>query len=294
MTVPVTAIVTAFQRVDQTLATLRILSNGTPAPAEIVVHVDGNEVATLERLRSEFPEVRYLLSEDNVGPGGGRNKLVREATHPLVASFDDDSYPLDSDYFSRATRLFEAHPDASIITARVFHQGDTILEPEPTLEWTSDFSGGACVFRREAILSTTGYVPLSTAYGMEEVDLAMRLHAAGKHILVTGWLRVFHDTDLKRHADPNVTAGRIANLFLLTYLRYPPSLWPIGLAQVIRLIFWLFTEGRRSGILKGLLSVPVFLKQNRSHRQPLSSQAVRSYLSLRRHPRPCPWKSYGE
>ena len=289
MNVSVTAIVTAYQRVDQTLTTLRILSDCNPAAGEIIVHVDGNELATLERLRSEFPKVRYLLSEDNVGPGGGRNKLVREATHPLVASFDDDSYPLDSDYFSRATRLFEAHPDASIITAKVFHQGDTILESEPKLEWTSDFSGGACVFRRDAIRSTTGYVPLTTAYGMEEVDLAMRLHAASKQILVTGWIRVFHDTDLKRHADPNVTAGRIANLFLLTYLRYPPSLWPIGFAQVVRLIFWLLTHGRQRGVIQGLLRVPAFLKHNRSHRQPLSRQAVRSYLALRRHPCPCDW-----
>ena len=290
MIAPVTAIVTAYQRVDQTLTTLRILLDCTPAPAEIIVHVDGNELATLERLRSEFPEVRYLLSEDNVGPGGGRNKLVREATQPLVASFDDDSYPLDSDYFSRAIQLFEAHPDASIITARVFHQGDPILEAEPTLEWTSDFAGGASVYRRETILSTTGYVPLATAYGMEEVDLAMRLHAAGKYILSTQWLRVFHDTDLKRHADPKVTAGSIANLFLLTYLRYPPSLWLIGLAQVSRLIFWLLTHGRQRGIIHGLLRVPAYLRQNQSHRHPLSREAVRSYLSLRRHPRPCDWK----
>lgn len=287
---PVTAIVTAYQRVDQTLTTLRILSDCTPAPAEIIVHVDGNEVATLDRLRSEFPEVRYLLSKDNVGPGGGRNKLVREASQPLIASFDDDSYPLDSDYFSRSTRLFEAHPDASIITAKVFHQGDSIVESKATLEWTSDFAGGACVYRRAAILSTTGYVPLATAYGMEEVDLAMRLHAGGKKILATQWLRVFHDTDLKRHANPKVTSGSVANLFLLTYLRYPPSLWPIGLAQATRLIVWLLTHERHRGVLQGLLRVPSFLRQNQRHRQPLSRQAVRSYLSLRRNPRACGWR----
>jgi glycosyltransferase involved in cell wall biosynthesis len=290
MHLPVTAIVTAYQRVDQTLTTLRILSECIPSPAEIIVHVDGNEVSTLEQLRSKFPEVRYLLSEENVGPGGGRNKLVKEATQPIVASFDDDSYPLDSDYFSRAIRLFESHPDASIITARVFHQGDLIEGPSPTLEWTSDFAGGACVYRRAAILSTTGYVPLTTAYGMEEVDLAMRLHAGGKQILATQWLRVFHDTDLKRHADPKVTSGSVANLFLLTYLRYPPSLWPIGLAQATRLILWLLTHGRHRGVLQGLLRVPAFLHQNHEHRQPLRRQAVRSYLSLRRNPRECSWK----
>ena len=276
---------------DQTLATLRILKECVPLPAEIIVHVDGNEIATLEELQAKFPTVRYILSEENVGPGGGRNKLVRAATHPLVASFDDDSYPLDSDYFARAIALFEAHECASLITGRVFHQGETIEVAEQTLQWTSDFSGGACVYRRDDILATTGYVPLPTAYGMEEVDLALRLHAAGKRILKTDWLRIFHDTDLKRHDDPEVTAGSIANIFLLTYLRYPVTLWPIGLAQAAKRIFWLATHGRQPGIISGLLRIPSVLKRNRQYQQRLTHSAVRSYLSLRRNPTACAWNS---
>lgn len=152
-----------------------------------------------------------------------------------------------------------------------------------------DISGGACVFQREAFLSTCGYVPLPVAYGMEEVDLALRLHASGHHILKTSWLRIFHDTDLKRHDDPEVTAGSVANIFLLTFLRYPVSLWPIGLAQVAKRLFWLMTHGRQSGIISGFLRTPACLFRNRSHRLPLTRQEVTYYLSLRRHPKPCPW-----
>ena len=60
---------------------------------------------------------------------------------------------------------------------------------------------GACVYRRSAFLEAGGYVPLPVAYGMEEVDLALRLHSRGGKILTTPWLRVFHNTDLKRHAE---------------------------------------------------------------------------------------------
>ena len=36
----------------------------------------------------------------------------------------------------------------------------------------ADFSGGGCAYRKTRYLEIGGYVPIPTAYGMEEVDLA--------------------------------------------------------------------------------------------------------------------------
>ena len=101
-------------------------------------------------------------------------------------------------------------------------------------------------------------MPLRDAYNMEEVDFALRLHARGGKVLGTQWLRVFHDTDRARHADPAVTAASIANLALLAFLRYPVHLWTIGAAQCANRIQW------------------------------LPSAAIRSYFALRRQPIPVP------
>src|SRR5678815_5069799 len=121
---------------------------------------------------------------------------------------------------------------------------------------------------------------------MEEVDLALRLHARGGRILTTPWLRVFHNTDLRHHADPCVTASSIANLALLAYLRYPVSLWTIGVGQCANRLLWLLRHGRRRGILKGVTMIPSHLRAHHRYRLPLSSRAVRSYLALRRAPLP--------
>src|SRR6202008_3799831 len=172
-------------------------------------------------IRQSFPSVRVLRSDMQVGPGGGRNKLVDAAVSEFVASFDDDSYPIDSDYFARAGKLFKQFPDTSVICAMLYHVGESVGLDERSAHWTADFSGGACLYRRQAFLDAGGYVPLPVAYGMEEVDLALRLHARGGRILTTRWLRVFHNNDLRHHADPRITAGSIANLALLAYLRYP-------------------------------------------------------------------------
>ncbi len=280
----ISAIVTAYERVDQTLNTLRVLETCDPRPDEILVHVDGNQSACAVAIEQAFPNVRVITSSDHVGPGGGRNKLVTAATGELIASFDDDSYPIDSDYFGRALQLFEQFPEASIIDAALYHAGEAIALDERKAQWTADFVGGACVYRRQAFLDTGGYVPLPVAYGMEEVDLALRLHSRGGKILSSTWLRVFHDTDLERHAAPHITAGSIANLALLAYLRYPVWLWSIGALQCANRVLWLLRHGRRRGIWRGLTMIPNHLLLHRQFRSTVSNRAVRSYLALRRTP----------
>lgn len=284
MKASISAIVTAYERVEQTLATLRILQSCVPAPAEILVHVDANKIVCENAIRNEFPTIKILRSKDQVGPGGGRNQLVNAAGCDFIASFDDDSYPIDLDYFSRAQQIFEKFPEASLVCAALYHVGESIGLDGRIAHWTADFSGGACIFRRRAFIDAGGYVPLPVAYGMEEVDLAIRLHSQGGRILTTPWLRVFHNTDLKRHGDPSVTAGSIANLALLAYLRYPVSLWGIGVGQCANRLFWLLRHGRHRGILKGVTMIPGHLLSNRGYRLPVSKQVVRSYLALRRAP----------
>ncbi len=280
----ISAIVTAYERIDQTLNTLRIINSCNPQPHEILVHVDGDQTTCEKAIRQAFPNVRVIVSSDRIGPGGGRNKLVDAAAGALIASFDDDSYPIDSDYFARVLQLFEQFPDSSIICAALYHAGEAIALDERKAQWTADFSGGACVYRRQAFLDAGGYVPLPVAYGMEEVDLALRLHSQGRKILSSSWLRVFHDTDLKRHAEPHVTAGSIANLALLAYLRYPVWLWSIGLLQCANRVLWLLRNGRHRGIWSGLTMIPRHLLFHRQFRRTVSNRAVRSYLALRRSP----------
>jgi GT2 family glycosyltransferase len=282
----VTAIVTAYRRPAEALNTLRILHDCSPRPAEILVHVDGGEHGCAERIRAAFPEVGVIVSDDRVGPGGGRNKLITAAQHATVASFDDDSYPLDRDFFARLEQLFLEHPEAAIVAAHVYNLNETIEPDADRSEWVADFSGGGCAYRRDGFLETGGYVPLAAAYGMEEVDVGLRLHARGGRVLRSRRLRVFHNTDLARHADPLVTAASIANIALLAYLRYPRWLWGVAVAQCLKRIAWLLRHHRVRGVVAGLRSIPVMIVRHRRQRAPVSAQALRSYWALRRHPVP--------
>ena len=287
----VSVMVTAFDRADQTIDTLRRIAACEPRPEQILVHVDGNRTAVADAVRIAQPDAVVLVSTTRVGPGGGRNRMVAAATGDLVASFDDDSYPVDPDFFARARGVFERFPDASVVTARVIHAHEPMVPAEETAAWIGDFSGGACVYRREHYLESGGYVSLAMAYGMEEVDLALRFHARGRRVLRTEWLRVYHDTDLARHADAAVTAASLTNIVLLAYLRYPIHLWGVGLLQLANRLQWLIRHGRHSGVMRGLTSAIPYALAHRAERAPIPAAAVRSYLGLRRHERPAEWRS---
>ncbi|MEX2273797.1 MAG: glycosyltransferase family A protein [Vicinamibacterales bacterium] len=283
---------TAYRRIDAVRHTLAILHQCDPGPEEIIVHVDGGEHTCAATIEREFPGVRVIISEGLLGPGGGRNKLMAAATHPIVASFDDDSYPVDRDFFARVTALFERHPEAWVLDSHVFHPQQAIEPESAAAVWVADFSGGGCAYRKARFLAVGGYVPLPTAYGMEEVDFGLRLHALGGRVLRSRRLRVFHNTDLARHADPAVTAATIVNIALLAYLRYPRWFWGLGAAQCVKRIGWLVRHRRFRGVVSGLIGIPAAITRHRGERDPISAPALRSYFSLRRHPVPVGYDSH--
>ena len=286
MQTPITAIVTAYRRTPETFATLERLKTRVPPPDEILVHVDAGGEECLAAVARAYPEIRLLSSETLVGPGGARNKLIAAAKHETVASFDDDSYPIDLDYFARLQELFAAYPEASVITSEVFTRGQKVGASANQNCWVADFIGCGCAYRRSRFLETRGYVPLAAAYGMEEVDVALQLHALGHRVLKASCVRVFHDTDYGAHHSPRLVSGTIANAALLVYLRYPLSAWPRGMLQVGNAVFYAVRHRRWRGVSNGLLRIPAHLLTHRHYRRVVPGKALRSYLALRLKPSP--------
>jgi GT2 family glycosyltransferase len=279
--VAITAIVTAYRRIPQTVDTLRRIQACHPACDQILVHVDGGESSCAEALRAAFPGVEILESQETIGPGGGRNKLIAAARNELVASFDDDSYPADGDFFERSAALFERFPAAALIGCAIFEKGQPIAEDFPLIAETGSFVGAGVVYRRNAFLEAGGYVPLPIAYAMEEEDLSLRLLERGRTLLWSPWLRVFHNTDLAHHRERRVTAAQIANVALLAFLRYPKRHWPYGVSQVLKRAVWSVRNGRAKGVADGIIQIPVHLWRHKHLRRPVSPNAMHKKWRLR-------------
>jgi GT2 family glycosyltransferase len=283
-TASISAMVTGYDRETQLLETLTCIASCIPPPDEILVHIDGGRRKLAAKVRQQFPKARVLLSEKRVGPGGGRNQLIHAARHEWVASFDDDSRPLDPDYFAKIWQVASSMPEVAVIAATVFLPGEVQTPISDTSTLLVDFVGCGCVVRKSAFERTSGYVELPIAYGMEEVDLALRLVAIHETIVHTKQLRVLHSSDESHHREPAVTAATIANVALHAYLRYPLALLPLGFFQCITRVLWLLAHRRTRGLIQGLASIPLHLWKHRALRSPVSEEAVRRYRTLRDEP----------
>ena len=287
---PVSVVIPTYHRAEMLIKTIKKILACDPVPAEIIVHVDGNDRQSENAIRQNFDDVKILLSSINIGPGGGRNRLIATASHEIVASFDDDSYPLDEDYFSRLLEIFNLHSEASIIAATIYEQNQSIKADLKQAIWTASFAGCGCAYKKSDFLATDGYLKLPLAYGAEEVDLAIQLYAQGKKILKTDWLRVYHDTCHHHHQKSAINAASIANIALLGYIRYPWLMWGKTLLQVGNRVVYALQKHRNAGILRGILSIPGKLWCYRHYRKPTSLSVIRQYLHLRKNPVSISWQ----
>lgn len=278
---PVTALIPTWNRPTLLRQTLERILNCHPVPDEILIHVDAGDEQTCPQLTNRFQHrVRFIKSTSRQGPGGGRNHLVRAARNEILASFDDDSYPLDTDYFARAIALMNQHPAAAVLAAAVNWRGQQPISGSREPRSIRVFENCGCIMRRSAFLQTKGYLPLRLAYGMEETDLALQLLDHGYMLLLCPQLRVFHDICPDRHADAAINAAHIRNTALLAWLRYPKRYWPLGLAQTIRRVAYAIRKKRFQGIAAGLISIPEACWETRKLRQPVRSTTIRLYRSL--------------
>lgn len=275
------AIVPTHARFDLLARTLDRLLACEPAPDEILVHVDAGNTALRAAVTARYPQVRCLFSETRLGPGGSRNRLLAAASHDWVASFDDDSYPAQADWFARAAELVRAFPDSAVFSAASHAPEWQSLQ----LRRIAVFSGCGCLFHKPSFLRTGGFVPLAIAYGMEEVDLSLQLHALGGRLVHDPLLRVNHEPAPDRPAPgPRVAALGLVNTLLLPWLRYPVALWPVGLLQGLSKIRWMLANGQGGAVLPGLRLAPDVLREHAARVQRVPVRRLLSWLKLRRHP----------
>ena len=280
--IAISVVIPTWRRTASLRACLGKILSCDPRPVEILVHVDAGDDETIPALRDEYgAAVRWLQSPVQAGPGGGRNLLFGQARHEIVVSFDDDSWPLHDDFFALARSLIGAHERVAVLACKILYPG-RLEGPDRRGSEPGSFEGCGAVFRRSAFLQTQGYVPLRYAYGMEELDLTFQLRDLGWEVRCEDRLRVYHDTDLAHHRHAALNAAHIRNTWLLAFLRYPLSYWPLGMAQFLSRILYSIRRRRFAGILRGVLTTMPECWRQRHHRHPVRAATVRLARRLAR------------
>jgi len=279
-TVPVTLIIPTYNRGMAVLSVLEKVQACDPMPSAIWVHVDLTDGGLERELNERFPDVGVLSSPTRLGPGGGRHRCLLTCNTPYAVSFDDDSYPLDRDFFALVERIFADNPDAAILAARIWHRHEVPHVRSKSLVRAPSYIGCGHAIRLAAYRQVRGYLPRAVSYGMEESDLSLQLFVAGWQIYECGDLRVFHDTELKHHESAEITAASITNIGLYAFLHYPVIGWGWGLLQLANKVMYCIRRARFSGICAGLARIPVDCYQFRRYRRPVPYRTIRQFLGF--------------
>lgn len=278
--VPLTVIIPAHQRVRKLLHTLEVVFACSPAPDEVLVHVDGGSQEVREAVAARFPQVTLLESLSLLGPGGARDRMIRLARHEWVVTFDDDSFPEHPGFFARVMADVERFPEAAVLS------WDTLSDEKAAAGFhhIAVFSGCGSVFNRSWYLRTKGFVPRVVAYGFEEVDVSLQLHCLGGRVIYDPHLRVIHDHPMPDVVPSEIVAGAILNAFWFPLVRYPLLLLPWAWLSALRYTLRTLLNGGHAGVLRALRRGPAEAAEILRLRTPLALTGVLGWLKLRRHP----------
>ena len=244
---------------DVLRALVRAMAEGAPPLSVRLWHNDGAPPAT-GALADTYAEVRASGltltvdgNDDNVGFGGGINRLLAQASAPFVLLLNQDAIPEPG---AIATLWQVASTDAADTAAwemrQIPYEHPKLYDPVTlTTEWVS---GAAVLLRSAALREVGGFEPRIFMYG-EDVDLSWRLRCAGHRLRYVARAAVVHHTYAAADAVKPLQAleGIYVNLCLRT--RYAGHR-QIAQGLSMALAEWLLPPsfpGRRRGIARAVL-----------------------------------------
>jgi glycosyltransferase involved in cell wall biosynthesis len=278
---PVAVIIPTYDRGRAVISVLEKVLACDPQPAEIWVHVDQTD-GVLERFLIErFPGVHILSSPGRLGPGGGRHRCLLACGVPYAVSLDDDSWPVDLDFFAAIEPLFSSYPNAAVFGASIWHRAEPERCRSRVVRRVASYVGCGHAMRVAAYRDLRGYLARPMAYAIEESDVGLQLFVRGWQVFSAEELRVYHDTDRTHHEAAEVTASTITNLALLAFLHYPAMDLGRGVAQVANRVAYSVRRGRTRGVASGVRGIVTECYRNRALRAPISHELLMEYLRLR-------------
>jgi GT2 family glycosyltransferase len=262
---------------------------------EVIVADNASTDDSLELLARDYPEVRVIRLERNLGFTGACNAGLRAGRGEFLILLNNDTEAA-LDWLAEVRAAFERHPQAGGVASKmllydrrnILHTAGDIFKTDGTPGnrgvWEEDcgqftegpvFSanGGSAAYRR-TMLDQIGLLDEDFFFSCEDVDLAWRAQLAGWQIIYAPRAVVYHKLSA---SGGGVTAsfhdGR--NFIYLLAKDVPGSVWRKHWMKIIRAQLRITWEALRAwrgaaararlrGQLAGLLTLPKMLGKRRA------------------------------
>jgi len=281
--------ITTHNRLPELRRTLGVVAALSPPPDELLLCADGCDDGTAAYVRDHFPHATLLEHAQPLGSIRSRIELMRAAASDIVASLDDDSYPINSDYIARVRELFAARPHVAVASfpQRTDEFPETLAAADfgPS-RYAANYVNAAAAFRRSAYLELEGWPP-EFEHAYDESDYTLQCLAAGYAVYYdTGITIRHHFTSLKRN-EIRTHHRHARNEQWSAWRRCPfPAVLAVSLYRALSQLnyarkrgpAWLAREPR--WWMMALRGLPAALRK----RRPVPADIYRQWLRLIRHP----------
>jgi hypothetical protein len=197
---------------------------------EILLVDNGCDDGSVQRAQQEFPEIRVLRLEKNLGFAGGCNFGLQNAAGKYALLFNDDA-EATPDFLDPLVEIMESDPQIAACQPKIrslefpekfdyaganggfldvlgfpFCRGRIFMTLEDDHGQYDDacelfWASGACCLLRMSALQQVGLLDVAFFAHMEEIDLDWRLHLAGYRIVSAPVSIVQHQAGSTLHPD---------------------------------------------------------------------------------------------
>lgn len=272
---PVPVVIVNYNRADWTIKCLRSLGKIEQPTVRAIVVDNASTDDSAERIRRSSPGTEVIVASANRGFGAGSNIGIRAA----LRSDADYVWLLnnDTEVAPNCLRLLvdkaEADPRVGVVGAMIYEfeerervqvaGGGYVFQPlaltrhRHSTKKSLDFvTGVSMLVRREPLELVGGFDERLFLY-CEDVDLCVRIVAAGWHLAFQPAARVWHHggaTTSARGSRRPTSIDRIFAASTAVFIRkHAGRLWPVWLGVRVMLMFVRRLTPRRAASLRAML-----------------------------------------
>ena len=209
---------------------------------EIIVVDNGSTDDTGEAVKNNFPEVRYIYLENNLGVSGGRNKGTLAAQGEICIYLDDDARFTDPAATAKAVEYFQndARLACLAFTIRNAFTGVEDYKAIPRIDkkqFDQDypctyFCGAGFALRRKIFLEL-GMFWEKFFYGCEELDYSYRLLENGYRLMHSAAITIAHREVQQARPKGQWLYFNVRNRCWLAWRNLP---WPYAVSTTV--LWW--------------------------------------------------------